>query len=264
MKCPPFSSFCIQLFSAILFLGGGFLPLTAWASSTSSFFPSLDGDITSTDSVWATARAASSGTANAVSTDMYSDAELDGSYYIHRVGLYFDTSSLPDDAVIEQVILRLTPQSKMDNDGSGPSVVSFAPASPSSLADSDFDAFGFTPYASVNSSLLTANVAYEFDLDSSAFSDISLDGITTLGVLMGKDMQDSAPSGINYIDWYTVEASGVDTDPQLTVVYTSSSENGASSTATTTATFTYGEIVGDFFLFLIAIMLFVKFFFYDT
>jgi len=132
----------------------------------------------------------------------YKDAGADGAYGISRVGLGFNTSSIPDTATITAAKIQLYPTSIIGNaDTTSANVVSFAPADPSNMVSADYTRtkWGTAKWGSITLATLAANlnVYNDITLDANGIANISKTGITTFGIRIARDTDNSAPTGTN-------------------------------------------------------------------
>lgn len=106
--------------------------------------------------------------------------------------LSFNTSSIPDDAIITSAIFNFYVNLKFNalgNDNIHLSGVS--PASSSGLVVADYGAFSNTSFGSVAMSSLTQGSPGAISLNSSGLSAINLTGITSFGFRLGWDLNNS-------------------------------------------------------------------------
>lgn len=138
-------------------------------------------------------------------SSMYSIFNLSGFpnyWFWSRSILIFDTSSLPDDIVIESAVLRLFCEAKTHptatNTSTKPSqvVVAATPTSDTGLVAGDY---AISHYGSTR---LTNDIGYdnvvlsaynEFILNASGLANISKTGKTKFGLLLGHDLDNSDP-----------------------------------------------------------------------
>lgn len=153
---------------------------------------------------------------------------------INRAILLFDTSSLPDDAVISGVDLELYVTSHADTIGSQQfTVVGSTPASNTAIVDADFGQVGTTAYSNaVNLSSLTNSTYNVIPLNATGIAAVSLNGVTKLGIRLECDRANSAPT------WVAAESAGISAQsadgtnkPKLVVTYTAE-EGGTPGPAT--------------------------------
>ncbi len=154
-----------------------------------------------------------------------------GGYLGARGFLLFDTSSIPNDAILNsakvQVYITYTENSDNDGDDFIVFVSGANPASNTSLSTADFDQCG-----SVNSpteigtrfDITSATTSSYNDLHITTLSEINKTGITKLCAREGHDVLDSRIDGsmdsYNAIYVYFAERTGTSQDPKLVVTYT--------------------------------------------
>ncbi|MEK7564320.1 MAG: FG-GAP-like repeat-containing protein [Patescibacteria group bacterium] len=199
-----------------------------------------DGEIYHTHSVWNAIHDATSGSAESTPGTAYMYSEDAGaSYWMARVALPFDTSSLPDTATITNTDLKLYIDTKVDEDNDGNDfirVVQNTTASATALADGDFDQIGAidnpTAGASdIDISGISTGAYRTFTLNSTGRGWINKTGYTKLGLREGHDAKDAAPDDGTFtgVRIKTANAAGTSQDPILEVTYTT---NSAPSTPT--------------------------------
>lgn len=142
---------------------------------------------------------------------------------ISRWGATFDTSTLPDDAVIDSVEWCLYITAKGDARDDSVVAVTFNPAADGNLDASDYDMgdFGTTALATVTDLSTISTSAYHcFVLNATGEAAVSLTGITKLGLRMQSDVDNSlgAAAGSNYLQWNSAD-NGTNI-PYLEVTYT--------------------------------------------
>ncbi|MFA6172021.1 MAG: RHS repeat-associated core domain-containing protein [Patescibacteria group bacterium] len=153
-------------------------------------------------------------------------------FRIYRGFMAFDTSSLPEDAVITSASLKLYVFDKdsADNDGNDfISAVSANQDSTSSLNADDYDQCGSTHTPAELSSRIDISSGITLDqynslsFNATGTSLINKSGWTKLGVREGHDIIDEAYAGPilsgNYILWNSVENASTSTRPYLEVSY---------------------------------------------
>lgn len=206
-------------------------------TSTSAF------SSTCTQTAWATAHNAATGTAanatNAASTNWVgtgcTTAGILGTSTVNlsRGFLAFDTSALPDNAVISQasVYVYVTSKSLSKNDGNGfVSIVQGAQASTTSLTTADYNKAGNTatnPTEGSNRldiSSIGAGAYAKWDLNASGLGWLSKTAPTKLALREGHDILNAWPSYTsgqgNYISASLSEQPGTSQDPYLDITYT--------------------------------------------
>jgi hypothetical protein len=149
---------------------------------------------------WATAKGLTSGTA-AADIVLFSSKLSPTSFFILRGFVPFDTSSLPNNAVVTAAVLRLYRDDAINvfsnADSTSVEIVPSTQASNTVLANGDFDAVTFSSKGSINLASTTNN-AYN-DISLTDLSQVSLTGYTKLALVLGRDLNNSAPTGQNNI-----------------------------------------------------------------
>ena len=227
----------------------------AWSTSGSSFsffsdpntmvFNSTPGDgytNSSSTSSWDVAHDATIGSGG-YHTYTYSEVGVEyysSNYRIYRSFVPFDTSALPDSAVITDVALKVRVNSRANNDNDGDdwlTVVQTTQSSPLGLTADDYDQVGSVnnPIEGIDIaerkdlSAITTGQYLTFALNATGRSWISKTGYTKLGLREGHDAVDSPVSGSDYIQFGPVES---DNPPILQVAYTLPSSNNAPTAST--------------------------------
>ena len=145
---------------------------------------------------------------------------------LSRGVLLFDTSSLPNDAVITAAEIQLYITYKVNNHNQSINVVSSTPASNTALAATDYPvaSFGSTDFVAVDTNIndLTINTYNVFALNAAGIANIDVSGVSKFAVRLSDDIDDTPISGYtsgdSYISFSTAESSN---KPKLVVTYTS-------------------------------------------
>jgi hypothetical protein len=175
-----------------------------------------DGSGYRTDTVWANVASAAFNNADGSFNSM-TKSLFTGDYYVHNFFLRFDTSSLPDAAVITaaDLLMYLHDRGDPDNVDYAIDFYDFG-GEPSVAADWELTSSG-DAVATVDASALTIGVVNTIPL--TGLAGISLTAITGL---RGAQKNSVAPTGDNYVD-FTSWALGLGAGgsvPQLRVTYT--------------------------------------------
>lgn len=178
-----------------------------------------DGEVWASGASWAAAQGATSGTAevNTSPSAVYSEPGV----FMGRVFLPFDTSALPDSAIITSATLRVYVVAVNDNDNDGNDfirVVESTQASPTLIANADFDAVTTTALATdVDIGTISNNAYLEFSLNSTGLTLISPTGYTKLALREGHDvLNDPIATGITGISIHPSDAAN---KPELVINY---------------------------------------------
>ncbi len=144
---------------------------------------------------------------------------------LYRGFLLFDTSELPDKAVISSAILSIYGQGKGDDLNCLPTVNIYTstPASDVDLVVGDYDQVGTTPLSTAISFANWDIFGYNaFTLNTTGLTEISKIGVSKFSIRGNKDVADSPPSWVSdafsFIFGYFAEQ-GVDFRPKLEVTY---------------------------------------------
>lgn len=172
---------------------------------------------TSTGSVYA------AGSANAVVGQLY----LDSLYYLDRGFLFFDTSSIPDTATIDSAVLSIYVSANYSttdfNVTIQKGITATYPHNP--LQTSDYYTELYTGAGGTRStSDITALDYFNITLSATGEGWISLNGETKLVLRSSNDISNVAPTGAEYLFYYTYEK-GSAYAPKLYVTYTVTTAN---------------------------------------
>lgn len=196
---------------------------------------SLDPDIVPTES-FSTIRSGAGNFAfdggSNTSADLLADAVTSNTYIeLNRALLLFDTSSLPNDAVISAATLSIYVTYRINELSQSLNVTSGTPASNTALVTSDYAIanFGSTTFSTnVDMGTMTLNAYNAFILNGSGIAVISLTGITKLAVRGSGDITNTAPTwvadGLSKVSFQTAENTN---KPKLVITYTSASSEAA-------------------------------------
>lgn len=179
-----------------------------------------DGYLKKADADYETAHDAGNATTLFLSGDRLEvGQEYDGDeYYIRRAALFFDTSSLPDDAEITEVVLSLYFTFAGDPTNSDYVVVLFTGNQP--LQVSDYHTGNFASnFGSIDSDDVVEN-AYNNITINDSIAYINKTGTTKLGLRSSRDIDSIEPGEDDeaYADISSSE-SGASTEPKLIITY---------------------------------------------
>ncbi len=216
-------------------------------SDSATFYPdahpetsSVDGTVYEfqTNSVaWATIIAAAGTGFNDSATDPYSihfqHSSAGGNLwrYIRRGIFLFDTSGLPDDAVISAATLSLYGATKTNNKPTSPvvNIYSSAPASNTALAAGDYDSLGSTAFCDTGISYASwSTVGYnDFALNASGIAAVTKTGVSKFGLrdsvydVGATTPPYTASTTENTVQSWFASEQGNGYKPKLVVTYTS-------------------------------------------
>lgn len=187
---------------------------TLFASSTK------DGHLRKSISVYATDWAATTAT-EAVSGTSATIGQHGATVNIWRAFFYFDTSALPNDAIITTAQLRLYGKTNESVDDFDVVIQTGSAGHPAdTLVIADYDkTFYSGDGGSFNTTTFTTVDYNNIDLNATGRSWINLTGTTKLCIRSSKDIAGSAPTQEEYIEVYTNDEDGTDKDPQLVITY---------------------------------------------
>lgn len=185
------------------------------------------------NSDWSTVHNASTGTADRTSTTANVKAHkiYRGNLTLYRFAVPFNTSALPDDAIITAANLKVYVDSKNDDDNDGNDfirVVQNTTYSATNLESDDYDQIGSVSNPTAGASdidigTISTNAWLTFSLNSTGRGWINKTGYTKLGLREGHDavndpVTDSTTTGIN-IRTANYGGSATSSDPVLEVTY---------------------------------------------
>lgn len=157
-------------------------------------------------------------------------------YSLWRGGLMFDTTALPDTAVVTAATLSLNVSADNTTTDFDVTVV-LGDVLDNTLVDVDYGELysATTSLGSVNTSTASVGSYLDITLNSVALSNINVLGYTRLGIRSSRDISATTPTDDEYITFKALEE-GVD-KPQLEITYTSTSGG-------TLTTYPYGSYDG--------------------
>ena len=165
------------------------------------------------NATWAGARDAATGDATNGAVDIQSNG---GANYTNvRAFFPFDTSSLPDTAIISAANFQYYANVIVNTDTTTAVLVVQTQASNTSLAVEDYDQVAFIAKATVALSAITTSAYNTFTI--SDLTTISTTGHTKFALITGRDLANSQPTGDNIM---TGDNRGAANPPKLTVTYT--------------------------------------------
>ena len=187
----------------------------------------VDGYVSNSNAVWATARSASTGN-NANDSSSIAYVRTAGTD-IYRGFALFSTAALTSGAIVTAGVLSVVPNStaNFDNDGDDwVNVLSSNPASNTALANGDFpqvgDALDNPTEGSTRADITGVSTGsyLDFALNAAGLAWISQTGVSKFGFREGHDCIASLPASNNEILWRTADTGGTSSDPKLVVTYT--------------------------------------------
>lgn len=198
-------------------------------NTTSTFYPDAHAESTTVDGWiqsyvpsgdWQTAHDATDGTSADDSSTYFVVSSQDdgGESVVQRAAALFDTSPIGDTDTVSSATFSIYALFKNNSNSESFRLVSFAPASNTSLAVGDFDAFGTTGLASDKTIASVSTGAYN-DVALTDLTAVSKTGITKLGLRIVGDITNTNPSGYNYVQASSADTSGTTQDPKLVVVH---------------------------------------------
>lgn len=208
-----------------------------------------DGEVWQGNSDWTNCRNAGSGNADKSSETGSVRARWVGSpwnsYYIDRIFLPFDTSSIPDDAIIEYAILSVCFTS-VSGGVRGIGLVQTTQSDPTNLSNDDYSRMGTTEGATRQT--VTEAGFVDYTLNPTGLSWINKGGYSLLGLKDGLDIDNTSPSDStvklvafsedSYIYPYLSVSWSMPTTTTTTTTSTTSTSTTTTSTTSTSTTST--------------------------
>ena len=184
--------------------------------------PSSNNGILANNADWATVQAASTGSLRGA-VNNFIQTSLSGGYNIDRGFMVFDTSSLPDNAVITSVTLEVTGTFKNDSGTDACTYNVFDSTCSDTIVAGDFDLVGTTPYATaIAFASWNGAGTNTWTFNATGIAAINLAGLTKICLREAAfDVANTAPAGVRYVGY-----SSVSTSPVLTITYTATAEGG--------------------------------------
>lgn len=181
-----------------------------------------DGQISGNNATYATARSTSTASDDTATTATIGQS-LAGTYFVYRYFVRFDTSTIPDDATIDDAELFLTADS--DFSTTDFNVQCYRYAWTSTLAanrEADYDgAYGggatLEGTFRATSSGWSSGTQYSMTVDTAG---INLSGYTGYTLVSSRDVAGTTPTGNERVLVRTVDHATPGDRPQLTVTYT--------------------------------------------
>lgn len=212
-------------------------------NTVSTFNPDADAESTSVDGfteyvaihpvTWTTARTATAGTTSGDNNGLsYGGGQCNGyagpDYELDRAFFLFDTSALPDTDDISSAVFSVYDGTNGNTNANSVTyhVVSSTPSSNTAIVVGDHDQVGSTSFGSKALSTFSNNSFSDFTLDAAGIATISKTGVTKFALRCSRDIDDSAPTGINRFD--VTYADSASNDPKLVVTHAAAAPTGNS------------------------------------
>lgn len=209
-------------------------------SGTLTFTPDAHPESTSVDGVvarqvysasesFSTIRTATTGgksdTGLTMIPNIIADTTTDKYVEMARGIVLFDTSSLPDDAVITGATIQVYVQAKHNDFAQSLGVTAVTPTANTSLVAADYDIakFGSTRFATdVNIDSLTENAYNTITLNNDGIAAITDTGVSKFALRLSGDIDNTAPTWASGETSYAILHTSDNTNkPRLVVTYTS-------------------------------------------
>jgi hypothetical protein len=197
--------------------------------TTTNYTPSSDNSIYANSAVYATVRAATTGTARGGSSGIVQSV---AGYYIERAFLTFDTSAIGDTDTIDSAYLRLNAKRNVGSAGRSYNV--YDSTHSDTVVAGDFDLAGSTAYSDTPITQATLGTVYanhDWALNAAGLAGVSKTGNTKVSLReVLKDVDNVAPTDEVSMIFETVESAA---DPVLSVTYSTPAPPATASTSTT-------------------------------
>lgn len=143
------------------------------------------------------------------------DAFTGGNYILDRDYTPYDTSSLPDNAVISSSFIRYTGNAgTTDTDSFALFVVKSTQSDMTNLVTGDWTNIGSTSFGTITAASWNASGSNDITLNTSGIANISLTGTSGFCAIGNRDFNNSAPTGVNILGFTSTN------DMLLSVTYT--------------------------------------------
>jgi hypothetical protein len=187
-----------------------------------SFYSSAsDGYLYSTNATYATAQSgAGLGVGYGGTTTGTGQYLTSGVYYIYRSHLYTDTSTLGADADITAASLFVYAEQDISTTDFNLTAVASTASDPLTATVGNWTAIGATSFGSVSTVGISLTAYTEIVLNASGLANINKTAATQWGLRSDRDISATAPTGWEYLGFYTSERAGTSQDPYLSVTYT--------------------------------------------
>jgi len=200
--------------------------IPVFANAPTYYSAVYDGSTYQYAGVYATERTATSGFTNDVGTTMRIGQNYETSlYFTYRSIVYFDTYSIPKNAVITSATISLYGAYTQNTTSFNIAVISAPVSYPLLTTDyqSIFASANATLYAMTSSSNISMQSYHDISLNGHGINNIEMGGMTKFALVSEKDMAGYAPTNSEYLAIFTNER-GSGYQPKLTIQYTSPDE----------------------------------------
>lgn len=120
--------------------------------------------------------------------------------YIRRAFFLFDTSALPDSAIVSAGTFSFYVTGRNDNLSQSAALIDTTPASNTAIANADYANTGTTEQATALDITTMSDAAYnDWTLNAAGKASIALTGITKFGLRGSSDRADTAPSWVSNV-----------------------------------------------------------------
>ncbi len=152
---------------------------------------------------------------------------------VTRSILAFDTSSIPDDAVVTGGTITITGAGSVTGSNGTVDLVAATPTSPTSIVASDFSKLGTTLLANqISLGSWNGSGSNVFTLNAAGIAALVLNGYSVFGLRHSSDRGNSSPGSDNAVPAYFSEQTGTASDPVLVVTWVIAKTASDSGTGT--------------------------------
>lgn len=143
-------------------------------------------------------------------------------YYVGRGCYVFDTSSLPDDAVISSVVLgfNFTGLNTTETNNYSVNCFLFTPATPGTIVANDFDEAKGTAACDTPKDITGLTGDSQFTLNATGIAGINKTGYTHFSLRLSGDSGGATPTGPQQLNGYPGGNGTESNRPYLTITYT--------------------------------------------
>lgn len=225
----------------------------ARAESVDIYSTAGDGYIHRSAMSWSDTRDWSTGSSDYIGTNASINTYWDTTFGLDRFFSAFDTSILPDNAIISSVQLKFYVAAKYATHNGSYEYAVIMPTTQENvnyLTDNDYDNFVATSWSDhlVILSGITAGTYNTLNFNSAGIENLSLIGYTKIGITTGYDLENEPPPetvGDSGFIVQTSEYAGTSRDPYLTINYTIPETPATGLSATSTLVIVGNSIINS-------------------
>lgn len=189
-----------------------------------------DAQIEGSSATYATARSTSTASDSTATRSLIDNTFFSGSYYVRRLATKFDTSGIPDTDVVSQVTQTHKVESKSVATDSDVQIVKYDWSASDPIGSGNRETVFDGILAGTlddafwkNTSAISAGTAYTSGNLSTSW--VNKTGYTYYGLMLSRDRNNTAPSGVEQIGLYTQNDATAGNRPVLTVTHAAAQRN---------------------------------------